>query len=78
MTAVKLSPGGQLTLPIEVQQALNLQSGSTLNLQVEGNVIHLIRSQSDGKELPPRTPGNWHITLSEDFDAPLPGFEDWR
>ena len=74
MFAVTLSPQGQLTIPIEVREALHLEAGATLNLQVEGDKIHLARAEAPAR-VRRREPGTWNITLSEDFDAPIPGME---
>lgn len=74
MRAVKLDDHGQLTLPAEVRRELGLQPGDTLHVEVEGGVIHLLRPTKPVN----RTPGNWPISITDDFDAPLPGFDDLR
>lgn len=79
MHAVKLNQHGQVTLPAEVRRALHLAPGETLNVEVEAGVIHLARaSSSPVADVRSRVPGGWQVTMSEDLDAPLPGFDDWR
>ncbi len=79
MHAVKLNNQGQVTLPAEIRRALSLVPGATLNVEVEAGVIHLVRAPAAPKaDAADRAPGTWKITMSEDFDEPLPGFDDWR
>jgi AbrB family looped-hinge helix DNA binding protein len=66
---MRVTTKGQVTIPLDIRERLNIQPGAEVEFEVEGNVVKLVPTRSGqgrGKRIVERLRGRASIRMSTD------------